>query len=121
MSGPRLSLQCRWDDEGVVVIDATGEFDAEGAPLLCRPVLRFVDAGQSRFVVDLKKVGGVDSAAARDLGGLAARIRSRGGTLAVTAGAKVRAALSGAGVAHDGLVFDTVAEAVEACRPGITT
>ncbi|GAA2079396.1 hypothetical protein GCM10009801_36920 [Streptomyces albiaxialis] len=111
-----MSLKCHWDDEGVVVIDATGEFDAASAPLLCRPVLRFVDAGQSRFVVDLGNVGRVDSSGARDLAGLASKIRSRGGTLAVTGGPKVRAALRGQGADRDGFVYDTVAEAARACR-----
>ncbi|MFG3256805.1 STAS domain-containing protein [Streptomyces sp. NPDC048172] len=116
-----MSLKCRWDDEGVVVIDATGEFDAAGAPLLSRPVLRFVEAGQSRFVVDFGNVGHVDGAGARDLVGLASKIRSRGGTLAVTGGSKVRAALRGQDVPHDGLVYDTVAEAARACRTGSIT
>ncbi|NGO72312.1 STAS domain-containing protein [Streptomyces boncukensis] len=116
-----MSLTCRWSGADVLVIDAPGRFDEVSAPLLCGPVLRFVHAGQLGFVVDFSAVEHLDRSAVPELERLRHTVRARGGTLAVAGDARVRSALRTQGVEHAGLVYDTVAEAAEACRGGIVT
>lgn len=120
MAGPQLTLKCRWGDEGVLVVDAAGEFDASSAPLLCEPLARFIHAGQSHFVVDFGGVRHVDHSAVHDLDSLNRTVRTRGGTLFFTGGPELRAALRAGGIDDTTLVFDTVESAVEAGTDVVT-
>jgi anti-sigma B factor antagonist len=68
---------------GIPVIEAHGYVDFDAAPRLKQAIVRRVDEGHSRLVVDLSSVGFIDSTGIGVLVGAMKRLGDSGGALVV--------------------------------------
>lgn len=113
----QLRLEYRLDG-GVAVVEVTGELDVSTSGLLRERLLRVVTDGRHRdLVVNLAGVNFIDSAGTGVLVGVWHRVQATDGTLALAAPARqVRGILDLTGLATVLPVYDTEAEAVQACH-----
>ena len=112
-----LRLQHRVDD-GIAVVEADGEIDVYTSGLLRDRLLALVDEGHCRLVVNLESVNFIDSTALGVLVGVCHRLLPGDGVLALAAPtSKVRAVFDIAGLAKLLSIYESTAEAVQACRP----
>ncbi|MFI7007611.1 STAS domain-containing protein [Streptomyces sp. NPDC050145] len=117
MVPPRPADSAHWEDGGILVVDVTGELDADRADRLCGPLLRMARIGQRHFVVDLAAVESVHADGALRFAEAALRMGAGGAVLAVVARTTVRRALLAAGAGRlTGGLHPTLADALAACR-----
>jgi anti-sigma B factor antagonist len=112
----RLVLDHRLDG-GVVVVRVTGEVDVSTSGLL-RDGLLVAMTGENRWnlVVNLASVSLIDSTGVGVLVGVWHRIRARNGCLALVPSLQVQRVLEMTGLTSTFSVYDTEAEAIQACR-----
>jgi anti-anti-sigma regulatory factor len=111
-----LRLTPRWMDAYLLVIEAEGVFDAESAPLLCRPLVRLLRVGHRQFVIDFQRVTRFDNAGIQLLAAARRTIHAGGGMLTLVAGPDARNALKTADLDRPALLYGSVVEASRACR-----
>ena len=75
-----LSLQER-DLLGFHVVEVSGEIDVYTAPKLREAIIKAVDRGHTRLIVDIKRVAFLDSTGLGVLVGALKRVRADGGSL----------------------------------------
>jgi anti-sigma B factor antagonist len=80
---PSFTVEDAEIDETTHVVEVTGELDLYSAPELKTHVLRAIDGGKSRIVVDLTKSTFIDSTTLGVLVGARKRLREHNGSLAV--------------------------------------
>jgi len=103
---------------GVSVLSLEGEVDVSTAPKLREQLAALGESGRHRVVVDLSKVGFVDSTGLGVVVGGLKRARSAGGDLAVVCShPHVRKVFDVTGLSQVFGVHDSLGEAVEALRP----
>src|SRR5229473_5091013 len=111
----RLRLQYRADG-GVAIVDADGEIDVFTCGSLRDRLLALVDEGHSGLVVNLGKVSFIDSAGLGVLVAVWHRLRPFDGVLALAAPSPgVRGVSDAAGLTKAISIYETTAEAVQAC------
>jgi len=114
-----LRLEHRIDD-GVAIVDADGEIDAFTCELLRARLLALVDDGHSGLVVNLESVSFIDSTGLGVLVGVWHRLLPRDGVLALAAPTfKVRSIFDTAGLTKPFRIYESTAEAAQACRPAV--
>jgi anti-sigma B factor antagonist len=69
------------ETDGVVVVEPKGEIDVYTAPQLKEQAASAIEEGADRLVIDLSKVGFMDSSGLGVLVSLLKRVRDTGGTL----------------------------------------
>jgi anti-sigma B factor antagonist len=113
----RLVLDYRLDQR-VAVVTVTGELDVFTSGALREGLLRVItDEDPRSLVVNLAGVSFIDSTGTGILVGVWHRVRAASGMLAVAAPSRqARAILEMTGLARTFPVYDTEAEAVQACR-----
>jgi anti-sigma B factor antagonist len=113
----RLILEYR-QDGNVAVVRATGEIDASTSGAFREGLLRVItDEPDRSLVVNLADVSFIDSTGTGVLVGVWHRVRSTAGSLALAAPSRqVRGILEVTGLAKAFSVYDTEAQAVQACR-----
>ena len=114
----RLRLEYRLDS-GVAVVTVTGEIDVSTSALLREHLLRVVTDGHHRsLVVNLAGVSFIDSTGTGVLVGVWHRVRATDASLALAAPSRQASSiLDIAGLAKVLPIYDTEAQAVQACRP----
>lgn len=111
-----LRLQHRIDD-GVAVVEADGEIDVYTSGLLRDRLLALSDEGHCRLVVNLENVSFIDSTGLGVLVGVWHRLLPSDGVIALAAPiSKVRAVFDTAGLTKPLSIYESTAEAVQACR-----
>src|SRR2546429_3339570 len=113
----RLVLQYRLDG-GVAVVAVTGELDVSTSGLLREGLLRVLtDENHRGLVVNLAGVTFIDSTGIGVLVGIWHRVRAMHSSLALAAPSpRARGILDTTGLAKAFSVYDSEAEAVQACR-----
>lgn len=113
----RLRLEYRLRS-GVAVVEVTGEIDVSTSGLLRERLLRVVTDGRHRdLVVNLAGVSFIDSAGTGVLVGVWHRVLAADGVLALAAPSRqARGILRISGLAEVLPVYDSEAEAVQACH-----
>lgn len=113
----RLRLEYRLRD-GVAVVEITGEVDVSTSGLLRERLLRVVTDGRHRaLVLNLAGVSFIDSAGTGVLVGVWHRVLAADGVLALAAPSRpARGILGISGLTEVLLVYDSEAEAVQACH-----
>ncbi len=114
----RLRLEYRLDS-GVALVTVTGEIDISTSALLREYLLRVItDEPHRSLVVNLAEVSFIDSTGTGVLVGVWHRVRATNVSLALAAPSRqARGILDITGLAKVLPVYDTEAEAVQACRP----
>lgn len=113
----RLRLEHRVDN-GIAVVEADGEIDVYTSGLLRDRLLALADEGHCRMVVDLESVSFIDSTGLGVLVGVWHRLSPSDGVLALAAPtSKVRAVFDIAGLTKPLSIYESTAEAMQACRP----
>jgi anti-sigma B factor antagonist len=114
----RLSLDYHLDSD-VVVVTVTGELDIATSGLLREGLLRVLtDEHRRGLVVNLAGVTFLDSTGTGVLVGILHRVRTTDGRLAVAApSSQARRILEIAGLEKVLSIFDSEAQAVQACIP----
>jgi anti-sigma B factor antagonist len=113
----RLRLGYRTED-GVAIVDVDGEVDVFTCGMLRDRLLALVDEGHSSLVVNLGGVGFIDSTGLGVLVGVWRRLRPVDGVLALAAPiGHVRAILGTSGLTKPLPIYQSTAEAVQACSP----
>ncbi len=104
---------------GVAVIEVRGKVDISTCGLLRERLLRVLtDRGRSTMVVNLAGVSFIDSSGLGVLVAVWHRVQAGPGMLALAApAAQARALFAITGLAKIFSIFDTEAQAVQACRP----
>ena len=69
------------DINGVVVLDIDGEIDLYEAPGLKETIEEYIDTGQSQFLIDMDKVGYIDSSGIGALISILSKLKNMGGSL----------------------------------------
>jgi anti-sigma B factor antagonist len=117
-AGRRLHLEYRLDS-GVAVVTVTGEVDISTCHALREGLLRVItDERHCGLVVNLADVQFIDSTGIGVLVGVWHQARATNGSLALAAlSPRARGVLDTTGLAKAFWIYDTEAEAVEACRP----
>ena len=112
----RLRLEYRLHG-GIAVVEVTGEVDVSTSGLLRERLLQVVtDGGRRDLVVNLAGVSFIDSTGTGVLVGVWHRVRATDGTLALAAASRqARGILDVTGLAKVLSVYETEAEAVQAC------
>lgn len=80
---PSFTVEDAEIDETTHVVEVTGELDLYSAPELKTHVLRAIDSGKTRIVVDLTRSTFIDSTTLGVLVGARKRLREHDGSLAV--------------------------------------
>jgi anti-sigma B factor antagonist len=113
-----LRLENRMDS-GITVVTVTGEIDISTSALLREHLLRVITDGPDRsLVVNLAGVSFIDSTGTGVLVGVWHRVRATDASLALAAPSRqARGILDITGLTKVLPVYDTEAEAVQACRP----
>jgi len=113
----RLLLEYRLDS-GVAVVTVTGELDVSTSGLLRDGLLRVVtDENHRGLVVNLAGVNFIDSTGIGVLVGVWHRVRAMNFSLALAAPSpQARGILDATGLTKAFSVYDSEAEAVQACR-----
>jgi anti-sigma B factor antagonist len=113
----RLLLEYRLDS-GVAVVTVTGELDVSTSGLLRDGLLRLLAEEDHRgLVVNLAGASFIDSTGIGVLVGVWHRVRAMNSSLALAAPSpRARGVLDATGLAKAFSVYDTEAEAVQACR-----
>jgi anti-sigma B factor antagonist len=113
----RLLLEYRLD-RGVAVVTVTGELDVSTSGLLRDALLRVLtEEDHHGLVVNLARVNFIDSTGIGVLVGVWHRVRAMDSGLALAAlSPRARGVLDTTGLAKAFSVYDTEAEAVQACR-----
>jgi anti-sigma B factor antagonist len=113
----RLLLQYRLDG-GVAVVTVTGELDVSTSGLLREGLLRVLtDENHRGLVVNLARVNFIDSTGIGVLVGVWHRVRAMNSSLALAAPSpRARGILDTTGLTKAFSVYDSEAEAVQACR-----
>ena len=112
----RLRLEYRID-HGVAIVDVDGEIDVFTCGLLRDRLLALVDEGHSSLVVNLGKVSFIDSTGIGVLVGVWHRMQAAAGILVLAAPSRqARAVLNTTGLTKSFPVYDTEAQAVQACQ-----
>lgn len=112
-----LRLQHRVED-GIAVVEADGEIDVYTSGLLRDRLLALADEGHCRLVVNLKSVSFIDSTGLGVLVGVWHRLLPADGVLALAAPtSKIRAVFDAAGLTKPLSIYESTAQAVQACRP----
>lgn len=116
----RLRLEYRLDS-GVALVTVTGEIDVSTSALLREHLLRVITDGRHwSLVVNLAGVSFIDSAGIGVLVGVWHRVRATDASLALAApSSQARAILDITGLTRVLPVYDTEAQAVQACRPAV--
>jgi anti-sigma B factor antagonist len=114
----RLRLDNRLDS-GVALVTVTGELDVSTSALLREHLLRVItDEPRRSLVVNLAEVSFIDSTGTGVLVGIWHRVRATDASLALAAPSRqARAILDLTGLTKVLPVYDTAAQAVQACRP----
>ena len=113
----RLRVEYRTDD-GVVIVNVDGEIDVFTSGMLRDRLVASVHEGHSSMVVNLGKVGFIDSTGLGVLVGVWRRLRPVDGVLALAAPTgQVRGVLGTTGLLKLLSIYQSTAEAVQACRP----
>jgi anti-sigma B factor antagonist len=112
----RLRLGYRTDD-GVAIVDVDGEIDVFTCRMLRDRLLALIDEGHSSLVVNLSGVGFIDSTGLGVLVGVWRRLRPVDGMLALAAPTgQLRRVLGTTGLTKLLSIYQSTAEAVQACR-----
>jgi anti-sigma B factor antagonist len=116
-AGP-LRLENRLDS-GVALVTVTGEIDISTSALLRERLLQVItDEPRRSLVVNLAEVSFIDSTGTGVLVGIWHRVRATDASLALAAPSRqARAILDITGLTKVLPVYDTEAQAVQACRP----
>ena len=114
----RLRLDYRLDS-GVALVTVTGEIDVSTSALLREHLLRVItDEPRRSLVVNLARVSFIDSTGTGVLVGIWHRVRATSASLALAAPSRqARNVLDLTGLASVLPVYDTQAQALQACRP----
>ncbi len=113
----RLRLEYRVDG-GVAIVDADGEIDVFTCGPLRDRLLALADEGHSGLVVNLGRVSFIDSAGLGVLVAVWHRLRPFDGVLALAAPSpRVRGVFDTTGLTKAISIYESTAEAVQACRP----
>ena len=109
-------------DAGISVVTVTGEVDVSTSSSLRNGLLRVItDENHRGLVVNLASVTFIDSTGVGVLVGIWHRVRASRGCLALAAPSRqARSVLETTGLAKVLPVYDTEAEAVQACRESAT-
>lgn len=76
-----MEIRIQEVDDGVVIVTIDGGLDRENADILFDDLVKMIDAGLSRIVVDLDKVTFMASAGLATIIRLHSRLKKRGGTV----------------------------------------
>jgi anti-sigma B factor antagonist len=114
----RLRLENRLDS-GVALVTVTGEIDISTSALLREHLLRVItDEPRRSLVVNLARVSFIDSTGTGVLVGIWHRVRATDASLTLAAPSRqARGILDLTGLTKVLPVYDTEAQAVQACRP----
>jgi len=106
-------------DSGVALVTVTGEIDISTSALLREHLLRVItDEPRRSLVVNLARVSFIDSTGTGVLVGIWHRVCATDASLALAAPSRqARAILDLTGLTSVLPVYDTQAQAVQACRP----
>ncbi|MDN3353617.1 STAS domain-containing protein [Actinomadura sp. DC4] len=114
-----LDIDSSVTDDDVVVLTIGGPMDVETSPRLRDSLVRLVDQGHHRFVLDLSRVDFIDSIGLGVLVGMVHRLRPYDGSLAVAApSSQVSHVLQVTQLIRAVAVFDTADAAVSGVRDG---
>ena len=112
-----VSVTSRTDGDRTVV-DVTGEIDVYTAPLLREELASLIDSEHTDLVVDLTKVGFMDSTGLGVLVGALKKVRTLGGDLRLVIDQeKILKVFRITGLTKVFPIHDTVDEAVSAASP----
>jgi anti-sigma B factor antagonist len=80
-----LGVESTVTDDGIVVLTIRGSMDLTTAPVLRDSLVRLIDEGHSRLVLELSRVDLIDSIGLGVVVGLVHRLRPHSGSLAIAA------------------------------------
>jgi anti-sigma B factor antagonist len=116
-----FSVEYTVTDEGIVVLVISGSMDVATVPQLRDLVVRLIDEGHHRLVLDMDGVDFIDSIGLGVIVGVVHRLRPHDGSIAVAAPSKqVRQVLQITQLVRVVALYDTTAAAVSAVRDGNT-
>ena len=114
-----FSVEYTVTDEGIVVLVISGPMDVATVPQLRDLMVRLIDEGHHRFVLDLSGVDFIDSMGLGVIVGVVHRLRPHDGSVAVAAPSEqVRQVLQITQLDRVVALHDTTAAAVSAVREG---
>jgi anti-sigma B factor antagonist len=114
-----FSVEYTVTDEGIVVLVISGPMDVATVPQLRDLMVRLIDEGHHRLVLDLGGVDFIDSIGLGVIVGVVHRLRPHDGSVAVAAPSEqVRQVLQITQLARVVALHDTTAVAVSAVREG---
>ena len=114
-----FSVEYTVTDEGIVVLVISGPMDVATVPQLRDLMVRLIDEGHHRLVLDLAGVDFIDSIGLGVIVGVVHRLRPHGGAIAVAAPSEqVRQVLQITQLARVVALYDATAEAVSAVLEG---
>jgi anti-sigma B factor antagonist len=117
-----FSVEYTITDEGIVVLVISGSMDVATAPQLRDLVVRLIDEGHYRLVLDLSGVDFIDSIGLGVIVGVVHRLRPHDGSMAAAApSVQVRHVLQITQLVRVVALHDTTAAAVSAVREGNAT
>jgi anti-sigma B factor antagonist len=117
-----FSVEYTVTDEGIVVLVINGPMDVATVPQLRDLMVRLIDEGHHRLVLDLGGVDFIDSIGLGVIVGVVHRLRPHDGSVAVAAPSEqVRQVLQITQLARVVALYDTTADAVSAVREGNTS
>lgn len=80
-----LDVESTVTEDGIVVLTISGSMDLTTAPVLRDSMIRLIDQGRTRLVLELSRVNLVDSIGVGVLVGLVHRLRPHGGSVVIAA------------------------------------
>ncbi|GAB2854301.1 anti-sigma factor antagonist BldG [Actinoallomurus bryophytorum] len=114
-----LSVESTVTDDGIAVLTISGPMDVETTPPLRDQLVRLVDEGRHRLVLDLSGVDFIDSIGLGVIVGMVHRLRPHDGSLAMAAPSpQARNVLQITQLVRVVAVCDTVEAAISAVRDG---
>jgi anti-sigma B factor antagonist len=114
-----LTVQSTVTDDDIVVISISGSMDLSAAPALRESLVRLIDEGRTRLVLELAGVELIDSIGLGVIVGLVHRLRPHDGALAIaTPSPQARTVLEITQLVRVVGAYDSVEDALGAVRGG---
>jgi anti-sigma B factor antagonist len=114
-----LETETTVTDDGVVVLTMSGSMDLTTAPSLRDSLVRLVDEGHHRLVLELSGVDLIDSIGLGVIVGMVHRLRPHDGSLAIAAPSpQARTVLEITQIVRVIATYDTIDAALSAVRSG---